>query len=319
MDTVASPVLVRRERFERAAWAVLAYILFVVLWGAFVRATGSGAGCGSHWPLCNGEVVPRSPQAATMIEFTHRVTSGFALVAAAGLCLWAFRIFPPGHRVRLTSVLAVVFLLIEAALGAGLVLLEYVAGNTSVGRAVYLSAHLANTQILLAMLVLTAWFARAAEPGMPRPRSRFLFAALPVALILSITGAIAALGDTLFPATSITEGLRQEFSAASHLLLRLRLLHPVTAVVCGSYLLLAVVWALRSKPSPAAATAARMVALLIVLQFIAGAINVALLAPVWMQLVHLLLADLLWLALVILVVDGPPAKAALYRRTPVAA
>lgn len=308
-ETASSPFAIERRRFGRVAWGLLVYVLLVVLWGAYVRATGSGAGCGSHWPLCNGEVVPRSPSAETMIEFTHRITSGLSLIAVALLCFWAFRLYPRGHRVRFAAALSLVFLLIEAALGAGLVLLEYVAQNVSAGRAVYLSAHLVNTQLLLAMLILTAWFARNDTFSLRRPRPGFLLAALAVALVVSITGAIAALGDTLFPASSVTEGVRQEFSAASHLLLRLRLLHPLVAVVCGLYLLLSAIWVLRSRPSSDAVTAAWMVALLVFVQFTAGVINILLLAPIWMQLLHLLLADLLWLALVILFVISPPAPA----------
>ncbi len=47
--------------FSRYAWGVLLWNVLVALWGAYVRATGSGAGCGSHWPTCNGEILPRAP------------------------------------------------------------------------------------------------------------------------------------------------------------------------------------------------------------------------------------------------------------------
>ena len=135
---------------------MLAWNILVVLWGALVRATGAGAGCGSHWPLCNGQVIPRSPQTTTVIEFTHRMTSGLALISVMVLVWWAFRVFARGHKVRRYATLSLAFILLEALLGAGLVLLEYVDQNRSIGRAVYLSAHLANTQVLLAMLALTA-------------------------------------------------------------------------------------------------------------------------------------------------------------------
>src|SRR6476646_7294144 len=148
----------RYDAFRRFAWGVLAYNVLVVLWGAYVRASGSGAGCGSHWPLCNGVVVPPVKSIETIIEFTHRVTSGLAVASSVALSVWAFRIFPRGHRVRKTSVLAVVFLMMEALLGAGLVLFRFVAHDASAGRAWYLSAHLVNTQLLLGMLAATAWF-----------------------------------------------------------------------------------------------------------------------------------------------------------------
>src|SRR3982750_3804624 len=153
-------------RFARYAWSVLAYNVAVVLWGAFVRATGSGAGCGNHWPLCNGTVTPHSPTMATIIEFTHRATSGIDLVLVAILAMWAFRAFPRQHPARLGAALSVVFLISEALLGAGLVLLEHVAKNASGGRGYSLSTHLINTLTLLACLTLTAWW------GAGRPRVR---------------------------------------------------------------------------------------------------------------------------------------------------
>ena len=90
----------RLTGLARFAWGVLAINIVVILWGAFVRASGSGAGCGSHWPLCNGEVVPVAVQVQTVIEFTHRVTSGTAFLLVIGLLVWARRAFPVGHQVR---------------------------------------------------------------------------------------------------------------------------------------------------------------------------------------------------------------------------
>jgi cytochrome c oxidase assembly protein subunit 15 len=295
----ASRLRSSEARFSRFAWGVLAYNVLVVLWGALVRATGSGAGCGGHWPLCNGEVVPSAPAAATLIEYTHRIMSGLALIAVIGLWLWSRRLFPRRHRVRKWAGLSVTFLVIEALLGAGLVLLNYVAHNASVGRGFYLAAHLANTQLLLGVLALTAWLAARGDTVVAlgsAPKS--LLAALPLVVVLSMTGAVAALGDTLFPASSLAAGIKQDFSPAAHLLLRLRLLHPPFAVLLGFYVLYAASSAVRSRPFPPVKRLAAVVALLVLLQLAAGAINVALLAPMWMQLTHLLVADLVWIALV---------------------
>jgi len=290
--------------FGRAAWAVLAYNVFVVLWGALVRATGSGAGCGGHWPLCNGDVVPNLQTAATIIEYTHRLMSGVAIVAVCGMWLWSRRVFPRGHRTRWWAGLAAVLLAIEALLGAGLVLFDYVAHNASVGRGFYLAAHLANTELLLAALTMTAWTAtrgqallRASVPGVVQ-------AALPLTVALSMTGAVAALGDTLFPASSFAAGLAQEFAPATHLLLRLRIAHPPLAVLLGFFLLYAASSAVRARPSKAVKRLAVAVAALVLAQLAGGALNVALAAPVWMQIVHLLLANLLWIALVLLTANA---------------
>jgi len=282
-------------RFRRAAWGVLAYNILVVLWGAYVRATGSGDGCGNNWPLCQGVVVPRAPQAQTVIEFTHRASVLVAMIAVAGLVIWAFRAFPRGHRSRFFAVLSLAFFFVEALLGAGLVLFRYVAHNASSGRAVYLSAHLVNTQVLLAMLALAAWFGGDAATRPWRRPAGAIMAALPIALAVAVSGALAALGDTLFPASSLASGMKQEFAGTAVALLRLRAMHPVVAVTGGVFLLFTAVTARRAG----AVRWSTMVTILVLAQLAAGLVNWLLLAPVWMQLFHLLLADLLWIALVV--------------------
>ncbi len=279
--------------FTRFAWGVLAYNLFVVLWGAFVRATGSGAGCGGTWPLCNGEVIPPSPAAATLIEYTHRITSGLALASVGLLWAWARRTFPPGDRARKFAGLSVAFILVEAMLGAGLVVFNFTGANASAARPVYLTVHLANTQILLAVIAATAYFSK----PHPAPGSGALKSvpwALTVALIVTMTGAVAALGDTLFPAESLAAGFAQDADAASPALLRMRMLHPAVAIAGALFILGTATKAARLKLG----RAAWAVSLFVMAQIIAGAVNIALLAPVWMQMVHLLIANLLWLSLV---------------------
>ncbi len=294
------------KTFARYAWAVLAYNLGVVLWGAFVRATGSGAGCGNHWPLCNGTVAQHSPSAATIIEFTHRLMSGLDLALVALLVVWAFRRFPRQHPVRLGATLSALFLITEALIGAALVLLQHVAKNASVWRAYSLSTHLVNTLTLLACLALTAWWST--ETPAPNgvtsasgSRGRAVWMAgvsLASVVVLGVSGAITALGDTLFPASSLAAGLAQDLDPAANIFLRLRLFHPLIAVVVGAWLLFYAVSAASRRPD-VAGRAWSLVALLGV-QIVAGVVNLLLLAPVWMQLVHLLLADLLWIALVLL-------------------
>lgn len=289
-------------RFSRYAWAVVIWNLFVIIWGAAVRATGSGAGCGSHWPLCNGEVVPRTPEIATMIEFTHRITSGLALLSVAALVYFAWRAFPKGHLARKASVWALVLILIEALLGAGLVLLEYVEQNKSFGRAIYLAAHLTNTLLLVGALVSTAWFGRRRSPQWAGLSGRWKVALL-AALAAGATGAVAALGDTVFPSTSMAAGLSAEFASDAPALLRLRLVHPLVAVAAGIFLAWIGFGLLRATGSPSSRRAGAGLATLVTVQFVAGVTDVFLLAPIWLQLVHLLLANALWIVLVVAVLD----------------
>jgi heme A synthase len=290
--------------FAVYAWAVVAFNLAVIVWGAFVRATGSGAGCGDHWPLCNGEVVPRADEVKTLVEFTHRATSGVALLLVAWLGLWARRAYVRGHPVRRGAALSVVFILAEALIGAGLVLMKLVADDASVARAVYLSIHLINTFILLAALGLTAWWASGGTPPSWRARGPLRWhaaAALVATLALGVSGAVAALGATLFP-ESAAAAPRGDLSPASQLLFSLRHynLHPLLALLVGGYLVAFAVMSRRLRADVWAARWASAVVWLVVVQTLVGLVNAALLAPVWMQLVHLLLADLLWLALVLL-------------------
>jgi heme A synthase len=295
------------NRFAVYAWGVVAYNLFVILWGAYVRASGSGAGCGSHWPLCNGEVLPQSPQVATLIELTHRLTSGLSLLLIIGLMVWAYRAFPKKHPVRLGALLSLIFILTEALIGAGLVLFELVADNASIARAMFMSVHLINTFTLLAFLVLTAWWASGGQPVRLRGQGiiLWLFAlALTGTLVLAVSGAVAALGDTLFPSNSLAEGLNQDFSPTAHLLIRLRLLHPVLALTVGVVVVLIAGTASFLRPGRWVRRWTWLVTGLVVMQLGAGLLNVALLAPIWLQLVHLLLADLLWFALVLLMASA---------------
>lgn len=294
----------RLKRFAVYAWAVVAYNLAVILWGAYVRASGSGAGCGSHWPLCNGEVFPRAQQTEMLIEFTHRLMSGAALLLIIGLVVWAFRVFPKRHVVRTGAVLSLIFILTEALIGAGLVLFELVADNDTIARAMFMSVHLANTFVLLAVMSLTAWWAAGGRPLRLRGQGNVLWLLLVTllgTLAVAVSGAVTALGDTLFPSNSLAAGLSADFSPTAHLLIRLRLLHPVLAVTVGTIVvLIAVLVSLLRRGDSWTRVYMMAIIALVAAQLGAGLLNVALLAPVWLQLAHLLLADLLWLALVLL-------------------
>ncbi len=287
----------------RYAWFVLASHLAVIAWGAVVRATGSGAGCGKHWPTCQGEIVPRSPAVETAIEFTHRVTSGLAFVLVLVLAVWAWRRFAPGQPARRAAIVALFFIVTEALLGAGLVLLGLVAKDASAGRGWAMALHLGNTFLLLAALALVATWSGRAGGMTVRDRGSLpvLVAMAAVAVMLTgVSGAIAALGDTLFPATSFQQGFQQEFEGGAHLLLRLRVFHPPLAIFAGLCVLGAAVLAMKLRPLPGVRRTALGLLALVAVQLFAGMVNLVLLAPVWLQIVHLVLADLLWIGVVLL-------------------
>lgn len=294
--------MIQLDKFAKYAWGVLVYNLVVILWGAYVRATGSGAGCGSHWPLCNGEVIPRAPQIETVIEFTHRLTSGVALLLVIGLIIWAFRLYPKGHPVRLGTGLSLFFIITESLLGAGLVLFKLVDQDTSTTRAVAGALHLINTFLLVGALALTAWWASGGRPvqlGSQRTWQIVVGIALAAMLLLGASGAVTALGDTLFPATSLAEGLQQKFSPTAHFLVRLRLFHPIIAVAVGAYIIIVMSVINARRPDPLTRQFSRAFMVLYGVQLVVGAVNVVLLAPVWLQLLHLLISDLLWIILIL--------------------
>ena len=294
-----SPMLVEFP-FAVYAWGVLVYNLAAILWGAVVRVTGSGAGCGDHWPLCNGTVTLVTPNTHTLIEFAHRVMSGLDVALVAGLLLWAFRRYPRHHAVRLGAVLSGVFLVTEALLGAGLVLLKLVARDATAWSQ---SLHLLNTLALVASLALTAWWASGHEAVRPRGRAVTL-GAIGVAgfALLGVSGVIAALGDTLFPAVSLSQGLAQDFNPGANLFLRLRIWHPALAIAVALWLLYYALWSARES-GIARRLSYAMIAVM-VLQMAAGVLNLLLLAPVGLQLIHLLLADLLWISMVLLISES---------------
>jgi len=305
----------RPGRYAAYAWLVLGYNILVILWGTVVRATGSGAGCGEHWPLCQGVVIPHAEQIATLIEFSHRATSGIDVLLVVGLVWMAFRRYGRGHAVRRYAAASGVFTFTEALVGAALVLFGDVGNNVSTGRVVILSIHLLNTFLLLASLALTAWAASrqlSADTGAAQPHpaatgkgSYVVYGAgIAGAIGISITGTIAALADTLYPAKSLAEAFRWDFSGTTAPILHLRIIHPVVAVLVGGYLLVVAVMTL-SGPGPAhAKQMARRMAGLILLQFVIGAANIVLLTPLYTQLLHLLVADLIWISLVLLTAES---------------
>jgi len=303
--TPASISKIGRVSLARFARFVVAYNITVIVWGAYVRATGSGAGCGSHWPLCNGEFLPTTPQTQTVIEFAHRVTSGLSLVLVTILLIWCWRRTAKGDRPRHSAVAAAVLLFNEAFLGALLVLVDHVGGlDRSATHALFLCLHFGNTLLLLAALALTArWLSnRDGRLGVvPKPLQMIAMGlGLVSVMAIGMTGSLANLGDTMFPADSLRRAVVQDFSSSSHILLRLRVLHPVAAVIGSIYVLwlLQAFWRKQERFGWVP-----LLTITLTGQIALGAMNVILLAPVWLQMTHLLVAEILWILLALASAD----------------
>jgi cytochrome c oxidase assembly protein subunit 15 len=299
---MATAAAVRVKSASRAlgrfAWGVVGYNVLVILWGAIVRTSGSGAGCGDRWPLCNGDYFPHHPRLATVIEFAHRSTTAVCVFLVVALVVWTFRATGRGDRARGAVVASTVLLVTEALLGAVLVLGGYVANNISTARVVMQSIHFTNTLLLLGALSLTAWWlsvpnqAVGSAPMADKSTAWPAWVAVLATIVMGATGAVAALADTLFPSASLREALASDFAASSPLLVQMRWIHPA-AVLVGSCCVLWLAMRVRSRVSG-------VVVVLLGLQFVMGIGDVLLLAPTWMQVLHLLGADLYWIALVVL-------------------
>lgn len=288
------------KRFSTWAWFFTAYLVGVILFGAWVRITHSGAGCGAHWPLCDGEIIPSAPSAEKLIEYSHRLTSGLCGIFGFALSLWAGRLFGWRSKACIAAMLTLLFVIFEGAIGAGLVLGELVADNSSGARALVIALHLTNTLMLTGCAAATAYFGK--NPQAPARLSKnrgLLYTMAGLLTFTAMSGAVTALGDTLFPVQASVDGsllarVAAELSPSSHLLVRLRILHPLFAVATGLFLL----FGFDRLRETAAGPWAKAGLVLTASQLGIGLLNIILAAPGFMQLLHLGLAQCLWIALV---------------------
>ncbi len=286
-----------RRRFRTLAWSVLAFNVAVVLGGTIVRATGSGDGCGASWPLCTDRIFPSNPGLETVIEYSHRVTSALAIFGVVAMFVFAVRLYESGHRVRNAATASLALLLFESALGALLIIFSWVDQDASIGRMIVVPIHLLNTYILVGALTLTAWWS-SGNPGPmnpvdPRVKRSLGLGALGL-LLIGAMGALNALADSLYPAESFLSGATEEFSDGAPWLLQVRIFHPIVAIAVG----LGVVYlVMRLSPTVTSRTKrlGAIVGGLVVTQFFIGLVNVMLAAPLEMQVIHLAIADTIWI------------------------
>lgn len=297
-------------KFAKYAWFVLAYNLLVILWGVFLRASLSGDGCGEHWLTCGGEVVPSAPELKTQIEFFHRITSSLAGIAVIALLISAIvkwvRDKTAHNRLLVRMAIAsLLFIILEGVVGGLLVLTGNTAANWTPQRPFWMAAHLINTFTLIAVLALTAWFASGGKSFSlsKSPRKVLFLLAIGVAgiFIVGMSGSIAALSSMLFPSSTLSEGIAKDFSATSHYILRLRVFHPILSVATGVFLIFLAGWLKKqSIENKETVRWSNILSILILIQFVSGAVLILLLTPIVMQLIHLFLADAIWIAFVLM-------------------
>lgn len=284
------------------AWITLGLTIVTIVMGAVVRATHSGDGCGPNWPTCEGTLVlPGTGERAQLIEFSHRAISGVSLIAVVVLAVKVFRAYVAGHPARRAALWSVGLMVVEALIGAMIVLYGWVAEDRSAARQISVPVHLVNTFLLTAALTYTIWVIE----GRPRPqlsavprRTRALLGLSFALLLVAATGATTSLADTLFAAETLGEGFRQDFDRESELIVQLRILHPIVAIAAGSLIAWFTWRHFDELEDGGHAWAARVLVFGIAIQAMLGFAHIALLTPIVTGLVHLFIAQALWIALV---------------------
>ena len=269
-----------KKGFKSFSFFSLIFTLIVILWGAWVRFSHSGDGCGNDWPLCKGSLTPDS--FAALMEWIHRATSGLSLLIVFSLVFLAFKVYPQKHLVRKLSLSTGVLILIEALIGAVLVLASLTGSDSSGLRMIVLAFHLINSLLLVAALTLCWQSAFADKISFKKPHIYFVG----IFPLLALTGSIASLAGTLFPSESLMQSFLLDFMPESHITLKLRPLHPLLALGFVTFCLIAF-----SEKKKALAGMA-------VIALCSGIITLLSLSPVWMKLTHLLIAYSLWIVLV---------------------
>ncbi|MEO5857868.1 MAG: COX15/CtaA family protein [Pyrinomonadaceae bacterium] len=295
--------------FAKYAWLALGYNVLVIIWGVFLRASKSGDGCGEHWLTCNGELIPSAPQVKTIIEFSHRMTTAIDGIVMLILLGWAIKVFVSQRHTQSRQVLyaaigSFFFVITEAAVGAGLVLTGNVAEAVTDVRPFWAMGHLINTFILLTFLTLTAWFAtRERRISIKIDAKTVALIGLGIVGLLAVgmSGSLAALSNMLFPSQSLAEGVAKDFSGTSNVILRLRLSHPIMSILTSVYLIFLAGWLKARSEDATVGRWSNAVSLLVIGQVLFGGATLLTLGPIVMQLGHLLLADAVWIAFVLLV------------------
>ncbi|MEO8041848.1 MAG: COX15/CtaA family protein [Acidobacteriota bacterium] len=290
--------------FAKFAWFTLAYNILVILWGVFLRASKSGDGCGQHWLTCQGEMIPSAPELKTIIEFSHRMTTGPAFVLVVIVVILAFRQFEKGSLVRKAALASLVFIVTEVLIGGVLVLTGNTAETLTAERPFLAIGHLINSFLLLASLTLTTWYAgdrgTISFAGPRKPIILIAVAAVGI-LLVGTSGSVAALSNMLFPASTLAEGIARDFSASSNILLKLRISHPILSIATSVYLVFLAGWLNSlSGRKRTVNRSSNILTVIVIAQVAFGALTLLTLAPILMQVGHLLLAALLWISFILL-------------------
>ena len=266
--------------------------VFSIIAGAIVRATGSGDGCGASWPTCNGEIIPELDTPSELIEFLHRSVSGVLLIITLIIFVKSFKDEVPTLQKKIIWSLTF-FVLLEALIGAVIVIYEWVGMNSSVPRIIAVPLHLVNTFGLLGAYTLLFHLTRNSKTTLNNFFDRGFKIGVFLFLLSGATGSIAALADVIFPSESFITGLAEDFDTNSEVLTRLRILHPIVASALSLYL-----YSEANRLQNEYQVITKNIKLLILLGVLLGISNVISNIILPLSILHLLIADLLWIVYV---------------------
>lgn len=296
-DTHASLNPHKQIQFKRWTLFLLIYTVLVILWGAWVRISHSGDGCGDTWPLCNGLLIPEAQRGKTWVEFGHRLMSGVYGILVVYLWYNSLKIFEKTEFPRRAAFATLIFMIIEALLGAKLVLFKLVTTNATPYRAFVMALHQVNSFLLTGSVAFMC-FAAGANQEVETKYKIEKYILLPwIIILIGVTGAWAALSNSLFPSENLLDGLIQDFSSNSHFLVRLRIFHPFFAVIGAGGLSLFFWLKFQTTDNLKLQKTALLMTTTLVFGILFGIATLILHAPVWMKIGHLAIAHTLWVLL----------------------
>ncbi|WP_347356641.1 COX15/CtaA family protein [Bdellovibrio sp.] len=287
-----------RSQYKKFAFSLLIYTVLVILWGAWVRISHSGDGCGDTWPLCHGRLIPEAERGKTWVEYGHRLMSGIYGLVVIYFWWVARKIYQPGHFARKAALATLIFTITEALLGAKLVLFKLVTTNDTPYRAFVMALHQVNSFMLTGAVALVAVAALSQAETQQPSSSKQVYRFFPwIIVVIGITGAWASLSNSLFPTENLWDGFMADFSSDSHFLIRIRGLHPVLALLGGGGL--ALYFWLKAQTAELQVIQKRslQMSLLLIFGIMFGIGTLLLHAPVWMKIVHLALAHSIWVVM----------------------
>jgi heme a synthase len=279
-----------------ASWGLVCYSIVIIAWGAWVRISGSGDGCGDHWPLCHGRALPIGSPIKTWIEVSHRYSTAVFGILVLSQVWWVRRICPTENRARRWVLYTLVFTITEALIGRSLVKEGLVTDSQEILRAVFMPLHLVNTSLLLLSEVMTA---ESILYGLRKrvalsPAARWWCVAITISLLVLLTsGAIAALGSHLAPSQSLIQGLLSDVSQQSHAAVRLRIVHPILGLSLPIIIWSVISFAPARGPTGALEKMYQHLGLGVLVMVALGIATLVSLSPTWLKMAHLTMANVL--------------------------